>query len=69
MRSRHTSDVSRRDLTRILSVALLAAAVAGIPGCEKIAESGDKIRRSTERSWEQGRRRIGGLTDVDRAER
>jgi hypothetical protein len=41
---------------RILYLALLAAAVGGVLGCEKIGEAGDNIRRSTERNWEQGRR-------------
>lgn len=64
MGPRHTSDVRRERLARILYAALLAAAVTGAFGCEKIGEAGDNIRRSTRRSWEEGRRRIGGLTDT-----
>ena len=43
-------------MRRILYLALLAAAVGGVIGCEKIGEAGDGLRRSTERSWDQGRR-------------
>ena len=66
---RHTSDVRRERLARILYVALLAAVVTGALGCEKIGEAGDNIRRSTERSWDQGRRRLGGLADTAFGER
>ncbi len=62
----------REGLARILYIALLAAAVSGALGCEKIEKIGeatDDIRRSTERSWEQGRRRIGGLSDAGLDER
>ena len=45
---------------RAVGVALLALAVAGTAGCERIAELVDGIRRSSRESWEQGRRRIGG---------
>ena len=62
----------RERLARILYLALLAAAVTGALGCEKIekiGEAGDSIRRSTERNWEQARRRIGGLADTGLGER
>jgi len=61
--------VRRERLARILYLALLAAAVTSALGCEKIDEAGDSIRRSTERNWEQGRRRIGGLADTGLGER
>jgi len=64
MDPRHTPGVSRERLARILYLALLAAAVTGAPACEKIGEAGDNIRRSTERSWDGGHRRIGGLADA-----
>jgi len=51
--------VSRERLARVLYLALLTAAVTGALGCEKIGEAGDSIRRSAERSWDQGHRRIG----------
>lgn len=61
--------MKRERLARILHIALLAAAVTGALGCEKIGDATDSIRRSNERNWEQGRRRIGGLSGAGLDER
>ena len=41
---------------RALGIALLSAGLAGVTGCEKVVDSVDEIRRSTERNWERGRK-------------
>jgi hypothetical protein len=56
--------MSRAPAARVVGIALLALAVAG---CERIGEAVDGIRRSSQRNWEQGRRRIGGAAPLDAA--
>lgn len=56
---RHTSSVGNGRIARLVGIILVAVALAGALGCDRIREAVDGIRRSNGERWDQGRRRLG----------